>query len=97
MSRLYGRAELSRMQAVRGAAWRPKEKPEPADSDEFTNADRLQFDKACMDYMRRATGHIRQARLTPQQRALARKNRKLWAEGYTARLEAAERVFAVDQ
>jgi hypothetical protein len=66
MSRLYGRAELRRMQA-------------------------------CMAYMRRSTSHIRPARLTPHQRALARKNRRKWAESYTARLGAAERVFAVDQ
>jgi hypothetical protein len=67
------------------------------DSDELTTADCQQLDTACMKYMRRATGHIRPARLTPHQRALARKNRKLWADSYTARLGAAERVFAMDQ
>jgi len=67
------------------------------DSYELTTADCLALDKACMAYMRSSTSHIRPARLTDKQRELAKRNRREWADSYTARLGAAERVFAMDQ
>jgi uncharacterized membrane protein len=67
----------------------------PAFNDLFTVADCRDLMAACDAYLA-TRPRPKPANLTWKQKALASKNRKVWARDYTLRLGAAERLLMTD-